>query len=156
MKTRILASIVLVLGGLYLSVGISSFLQYRRLIQTFAYYGMSIPMSIPEIANARNRLIAGAVEFPLIGVLVLCVGAGLFLGKSWARPAWLGLVIVLTLFHGVRLFQDYQLFIPITFRNHQLEAPIVLLRVAEVVFIGSLAAISWLWLLSRSPHGELT
>jgi dolichyl-phosphate-mannose--protein O-mannosyl transferase len=142
MKIRILASIVLLLGGLYLSAGITAVLEYRSVSQTFAYYGMSdILMTAPELAHERNRLIAGAIEFPLIGVLVLGLGVGLRLAKSWARNMWLGMVIVLTVFHLVRLFQDYQL-----------STSIVSIRIVEVLFIGSLALISWLWLPSRSSH----
>jgi hypothetical protein len=113
--------------------------------QTFAYYGVSTEtqMSVPEIAKARSRLIAGAIEFPFIGVLLLCVGVGLRLAKSWARNVWLGLVILLTVFHVVRLFQDYQLY-----------TPILLMRIVEVLFIGSLALISWLWLFSRSSDED--
>jgi hypothetical protein len=145
MKNRILFSTVLLLGGLYLSVGISSFLQYRSMSQAFAYYGVSTEtqISVPEIAKPRSRLIEGALEFPLIGVLVLCVGVGLRLAKPWARQAWLGLVILLTLFHSLRLFQDYQL--PI---------PVVLMRIVEVLFIGSLAVISWRWLSTNPSTGE--
>lgn len=144
MKNRILASIVLLFGGLYLAVGISSFLQYRSMSHTFAYYGVSteIQMRVPEIAKARTRLIAGAIEFPFIGILVLCVGLGLRLAWPWARQVWLGLVLLLTLFHVARLIQDYQLY-----------DPIVLVRIVEVLLIGSLAVISWRWLFPRPSDG---
>ena len=136
-RLRILASIVLLLGALYLAVGISSWLQYRNVLQTFAYYGISndIQMSVPEIASARNRLLSGAIEFPLAGIIVLCVGVGLRFAKLWARRVWLVVVSFLTLFHIVRLCQDYQL-------HNQL----VLLRIVEVFFIGSVAVLSWSWL----------
>jgi hypothetical protein len=113
--------------------------------QKFASYGVSteIQMSVPEIAKARTRLIAGAIEFPLIGILVLCVGMGLRFAKPWARHVWLGLVLLLTLFHAIRLFQDYQ--------PHD---PIVLIRIVEVLFIGGLAVISWCWLFPRSSDGR--
>jgi hypothetical protein len=140
-KNRIIASIVLLLGGLYLALGISSFLQYRNLSQTFAYYGVSteIQMSVPEIAEARTRMIAGAIEFPSIGILVLCVGIGLRLAWPWARRLWLGVVLLLTLFHVARLIQDYQL-----------GTSILLMRVLEVLFAGTLAVISWRWLFLKS------
>src|SRR6476620_11134021 len=103
-RLRILASIVLLLGALYLAVGISSWLQYRNVLQTFAYYGISndIQMSVPEIASARNRLLAGAIEFSAVGIVVLCVGVGLRFSKPWARSVWLVAVSVLTLFHLAR------------------------------------------------------
>jgi len=143
-KLRILASIVLLLGGLYLAVGISSLLQYRNVLQTFAYYGISneIQMSVPEIASARNRLLAGAIEFPVVGIAVLCIGVGLRFSKPWARSAWLAVVSFLTLFHIARLFQDYQLY-----------NPVVLMRIIEVLFIGSLAVISWWWLHRKRLDG---
>ena len=148
MKNRIIASIALLWGGLYLALGISSFLQYRNLSQTFAYYGVSteIQMSVPEIAEARTRLIAGAIEFPCIGSLVLGVGLALRLAWPWARPVWLGLVLLLTLVHVARLFQDYQL-----------GNSILLMRVGEVLLAGTLAVISWRWLFLRSssPDGSL-
>jgi len=141
-KLRILASIVLLLGGLYLAIGISSYLQYRHVLQTFAYYGVSdeIQMSVPEIASARNRLLSGAIEFPLAGIIVLCVGIGLRFAKLWARRVWLVVVVAfLTLFHIARLFQDYQ------FHNQR-----VLLRIVEVFLIGSVAVLSWSWLHRKS------
>jgi hypothetical protein len=145
MKIQILASIVLFLGALYLAEGIWALRQYRSMSQTFAEYGVSveIQMSVPEIAKARGRLIAGAIEFPLIGIVLLCTGAGLHMAKSWARNVWRGSVIVLAVFHVVRLFQDFQL-----------DTLTVLMRVVEVLFIGSLAVISWLWLFARSSAGN--
>jgi len=143
-KLRILASIVLLLGGVYLAIGISSFLQYRQVLQTFAYYGVSdeIQMSVPEIASARNRLLASAIEFPLAGIIVLCVGVGLRFSKLWARRVWLVVVSFLPLLHIARLFQD-----------HQLHNPGVLLRIAEIFFIGSVAVLSWSWL-HRKTNGD--
>ena len=84
MKNRILVSTVILLGGLYLAVGISSFLQYRSMSEAFAYYGVSTEtqISVPEIAKPRSRLIEGAIEFPLIGILVLCVGDSFAFGKA--------------------------------------------------------------------------
>ena len=145
MKHRIIASIVLLLGGLYFAHGISYFLQYRNLSQTFAYYGVSteIQMSVPEIAKVRTHLIAGAIEFPCIGILVLCVGLGLRLSLRWARQVWLGLVLLLTSFHVDRLIQDYQL-----------GNLILLMRVVEVLLVGALAVISWRWLFLRSSRHD--
>jgi hypothetical protein len=109
----------------------------RNVLRTFAYYGISNETltSVPEIASARDRLLAGAIEFTVAGIVVLCVGVGLRFSKPWARSVWLAAVSFLTVFHSARLFQDYQLY-----------NPVVLLRVVEVLFIGSLAVTSWSWL----------
>jgi|SRR5947209_3956349 len=136
-RLRILSFLVLTLGVLYLAGSGLSLYYYRNLLSTFAYYGVSdeVQLSIPEIARVRAMLKGGFIILLVVGVVVLCVGIGLFLSKSWARKTWLILVSVLSVFHLVRLVLDYQLSDFILFE-----------RIGEVVIVGGLATLSWFWL----------
>lgn len=76
-------------------------------------------------------------------MIVILVGTGLFLAKEWARKLWLGLVSVLLILHLMRLILDYRV------GNF-----VLVERIIEVLLIGALALLSWLWLQRRS-NGEL-
>jgi hypothetical protein len=89
-------------------------------------------------------LLSAFIEFSIIGVIVLCVGIGLYLAKEGARKIWLGVVSLLTVFHVARLVMDYQL-----------SSFILLERIAEVFLIGALALFSWGWLWGKSINAKL-
>lgn len=140
-RLRILSFLVLTLGVLYLAVSALAVYHYRKMIALLDYYGISdeVQLSIPEVAETRAQLMSSFIIFLILGVIVLCAGVGLYLAKSWARKMWLVLVCLLTAFHLLRLVSDY----------HQSKF-ILLERIGEVVLIGSLAALSWLWLRRES------
>jgi hypothetical protein len=145
-RLRPLAILVIVLGVLYLAFGIFSFYHYRKVLQLFAYYGVSdeIQMSVPEIAQTRSQLLGASIEFSIVGIVVLCVGIGLLLAKEWARKIWLVLVGLLTVFHVARLVVDYRL------SNF-----ILLERIVEVMLIGALAVLSWRWAWGKTISAKL-
>jgi hypothetical protein len=140
-RLRILSFLVLTLGMLYLAVSGLSLYHYRRMLATFAYYGVSdeVQLSIPEFAQTRAQLMSGFITFLITGIIVLCVGMGLYLAKAWARTVWLGLISLLFVLHISRLASDYWI------SNF-----ILLERIVEVVLVGSLAALSWLWVKEKS------
>ncbi len=86
-RVRILAILVLALGLIYLAFGMFSLYQYRSVSQLFAYYGVpdEIWMRNPDIAETRNKLWKGFLEFSIVSVIVLLVGFGLYRAKEWAR-----------------------------------------------------------------------
>lgn len=136
-RLRLLSFFALTLGVLYLAGSSISLYYYRKMLSTLAYYGVSdeVQLSIPEIARTRSLLMSGFIIFLIVGVTILCIGIGLFFAKAWARKIWLIVISVLTIFHLVRLILDYQLSAFIRFE-----------RVGEVVLVGSLATLSWLWM----------
>ena len=141
-----MAILVLALGVIYLAFGMFSLYQYRSVSQLFAYYGVpdEIWMSNPDIAQTRTKLWKGFLEFSLVSVIVLLVGFGLYRAKEWARKFWLALVLLLCVMHAARLVLDYRL-------SNLLLAE----RIAEVVFIGGLALLSWFWLWRKTINAEL-
>src|SRR2546423_13087319 len=98
-RLRILSFLVLTLGVLYLAFSGLSLYHYRKMLATLAYYGVSdeVQLSIPEIAQTRAQLRGGFIIFLIVGVIVLCVGIGLFLAKAWARKMWLIVISILTM-----------------------------------------------------------
>ena len=145
-RFRTLSILVLVLGVLYLAFSIFSLYHYRKVLQLFAYYGVSdeIQMSVPDIAQTRGKLLGAFIELSIVGVLVLSVGIGLYLAQEWARKIWLALVSLLVAFHIARLVLDYQL-----------SRFILLERIAELLLIGALALLSWRWLWGKSINAKL-
>ena len=141
-----LAILVLALGLIYLGVGVVSLYQHQQLLQMFAYYGVpeDVWMSNPGIAQTRGKLWNAFIEFSIVSAIVLIVGCGLYRAKEWARKCWLALVLLLYVMHAARLAMDYQL-------GNMLLAE----RVAEVLLIGTLAVLSWLWLWRKSIGAEL-
>ncbi|HKQ99990.1 MAG TPA: hypothetical protein VJT09_04915 [Pyrinomonadaceae bacterium] len=135
-RWRILSFLALALGALYLTVSGLSLYHYRKMLDVFAYYGVSdeVQLSVPEIAQTRAQLMSSFILLLITGVLVLCAAVGLYLAKSWARGMWLVLISLLTLLHILRLVSDYQQ-----------SSFIFLERIVEVLLVGGLAALSWFW-----------
>ena len=142
MKTlRILSAVVFIFGLLYVGAGLFSLYHYRDTLALFAQYGVSdeVQLSIPEVAQTRATLIGAFIEFSIIGIVVSSNAIALFCAHRWSRRTWLWVVSLLVLFHVGRLVLDFRL-----------GSFLFLERIAELLLISLMAALSWRWL-TREP-----
>ncbi len=140
-QVKTIALIVLLLGLLYAAGAAFCLHQYQGVTKLFEYYGIqySEQLKIDMIVKRRQTLQGGFVLFTVAALLTLIAASGLFCANEWARKFWLGVVLLLAIFHVARLATDLR------------EGKFILaMRVTEVVLIGLIAAVSWRQLTKES------
>jgi hypothetical protein len=133
-QVKTISLIVFLLGLLYVAGAAFCLYQYRGVTRLFEYYGISYTeqLNIDTIVKVRQTLLGASIIFLLAALLTLASAFGLFRAKEWARKFWLGIVLLLAVFHLVRLVTDLH------------EGGFILaMRLMEVVLIGLVAAVSW-------------
>jgi hypothetical protein len=140
-QVKTISLIVFLLGLLYVAGAAFCLYQYRGVTKLFEYYGISYAeqSSIDTIVKMRRMLLGAFILFSIAALLTLASAFGLSRAKEWAREFWLGVVLLLAVFHLVRLATDL----------HQ-EWYIVAMRLMEVVLIGLVASVSWRQLTKES------
>ncbi|MBA3713477.1 MAG: hypothetical protein H0W76_13675 [Pyrinomonadaceae bacterium] len=140
-QVKTIALIVLLLGLLYVAGAAFCLHQYQGVTKLFEHYGIqySEQLKIDMIVKMRQTLRGGFVLFTVAALLTLIAASGLFCAKEWARKFRLGVVLLLAIFHMARLATDLR------------EGKFILaMRVAEVVLIVLIAAVSWRQLTKES------
>ena len=140
-QVKTISLIVFLLGLLYAAGAAFCLYQYRGITGLFEYYGISYAeqLDIDTIVKTRQMLLGAFVFFSIAALLTLASAFGLLRTKEWARKFWLGVVLLLAVFHLVRLATDlhggwY----------------ILAMRLMEVALIGSVASVSWRQLTKES------
>jgi hypothetical protein len=143
-EVRTISLIVLLLGLLYVAAAVVALYQYWGLTKLFEYYGISASeqLNIDSIVRMRRMLLGAIMLFTIASLLTLPSAVGLFFAKEWARKLWLVVVLMLALFHLVRLVADARGGVAI-----------MVMRLLEVALIGLVASISWRRLTSESLKG---
>lgn len=140
-QVKTISLIVFLLGLLYVAGAAVCLYQYRDITKLFEYYGISYAeqLNIDTIVKMRQMLLGAFILFSFAALLTLASAFGLFRAKEWARKFWLGVVLLLAVFHLVRLATDL----------HEGEF-ILAMRLMEVVLIGLVATVSWRQLTKES------
>ena len=140
-QVKTISLIVFLLGLLYVAGAAFCLYQYRGVTKLFEYYGISYAeqLNIDSIVKMRQMLLGALILFSIAALLTLASAVGLFRAKEWARKFWLGVVLLLAVFHLVRLATDL----------HG-GGYILAMRLMEVVLIGLVAAVSWRQLTKES------
>ncbi len=143
-EVRTISLIVLLLGLLYVAAAGFCLHQYRGVTRLFEYYGISASeqSNIDSIVRMRQMLLGASMLFTVAFLLTLPSAVGLFLAREWARKLWLGAVLILALFHLVRLVADLRG-----------DGFTLAMRFLEVALIGLVASVSWRRLTSKSLKG---
>lgn len=134
MKTvRIFAVIVFLLGLFYSIAGVYMFLYFENVAQLMdsAKNAGVLELQQIDVSTWRTQVKTTSIVLAFIGILILVVSIGLFKVREWARKFWLGITLLLVLFHGSWLLSDYY------------KGKMAIEDGIEVVGVSLIAIISW-------------